>query len=164
MPYLLPGVLRKNIKFKRLNNKHVKGYEIYGIFQDPSYGSGVREELLDSFPNPDEPNTDLSSITLEYNENVTWELPSDLYTDRDHKFKIFINNVVLSTLYYQYNKYSRLLTIDSNLKVIEPTDIIRLDYYRDMISKTYMVQEDCSIRVKPIFAETYKYGNHSIII
>ena len=63
--------------------------------------------VIDAFDNPSEPNVERTSIDLEYNDNYTWELPKDLYTDRDHKFKVYINDAVLNTLYYQYNKYSK---------------------------------------------------------
>lgn len=162
--YLLPALLTKTITFKRLNNKHVKGYEVYGLFPDSNYTSGIREELIDSFENPSEPNVLRTSIPLDYNDNYTWTLPKDLYTDREHKFKLYINDSIVSTLYYQYNKYNKLLTVDRNLKVIEPSDTIRLDYFRDMITKTYPLENNCSIKVKPIFADTYTYGNHNVII
>ena len=162
--YLLPATLTKTITFKRLNNKHVKGYEVYGLFPDNNYSSGIREELIDSFDNPSEPNVDKTSVLYEYNDNYTWKLPNDLFMDRDHKFKIFINDSILSTLYYQYNKFTKLITIDKNLKPLEKDDKIKLEYFRDMITKTYVLETNCNIRVKTIFADTYTYGNHNIII
>ena len=162
--YLLPSLLTKTITFKRLDNKNVKGYEIYGLFKDNNYSSGIREELIDSFENPSKPNVKKKSIELEYNVNATWQLPNDLYTDSDHKFSFYINDFILNTLYFQYNKYNRLLTIDTNLKPIDPNDKFRLDYYRDMITKTYPLEQNCEIKIKPVFADTYTYGNHNIII
>lgn len=161
---LLPALLTKTITFKRLDSRHVKGYEVYGLFADTNYTSGIREELIDAFDNPSEPNVERTSVNLEYNDNYTWELPKDLYTDRDHKFKVFINDAILSTLYYQYNKYNRMLTIDKNLKPLSSNDVIRLEYHRDMITKTYPLESNCQIRIKPIFADTYTYGNHNVII
>ena len=158
------ALLTKTIKFKRLNNKHIKAYEIYALYSDSNYASGIREELLERFNNPSEPNTERTSIQLEYNDNATWELPSDLYTDRDHKFQLFMNDFIVSTLFYQYNQYNRFLTIDTNLKPITSNDTFRLDYYRDMIVRTYVLEQDCQIRIKPIFADTYTYGNHNVII
>lgn len=157
-------LLVKKITFKRLNSKHVKGYEVYALYADDSYSSGIREELLDSFDNPSEPNVERTSILLEYNDNATWELPKDLYTDRDHKFKLFIDDAIVSPMYYQYNKYNRMLTIDKNLKPIESTNVFRLEYFRDMITKQYVLDENCQIKIKPVFAETYTYGNHNVIM
>lgn len=161
---VLPAMLVKTITFKRLSNKHVKGYEIYGLFPDSTYSSGLREELIDVFDNPSEPNVQRTEIKLQYNDNYTWQLPSDLYTDRDHKFRIYINDTILSTLYYQYNKYNRFLTIDRNMKVLDVLDEITLSYFRDMITRSYPLQNDCQIKVKPIFADSYTYGNHNVII
>lgn len=161
---LIPALLTKTITFKRLNNKHVQGYEVYGLFPDDNYSSGIREELIDAFDNPSEPNVERTSIDLEYNDNYTWELPKDLYIDRDHKFKVYINDAVLNILYYQYNKYNRFITIDKNLKPLDSNDKIRVEYFRDMITRTYPLESNCQIRIKPIFADTYTYGNHNVII
>ena len=162
--YLLPSLLTKTITFKRMNNKHVKGYEIYGLFQDEKYSSGIREELIDSFDNPSTPNVQRTRITLEYNDNQTWELPRDMYIDKDYKFRVYVNNVIMSPLYYQFNKYNRLLTINHNLKPLNANDVIELEYYKDLITKTYSLEYNCSIKIKPIFADTYTYGNHNVII
>lgn len=157
-------LIQKEITFKRMSNRHVKGYEIYGLFPDENYTSGIRKVLLDYIKNPGHPNVDMSSKELEYNKNYTWKLPEDMFLDRDHKFKIFINNTIVNPLYFQYNKYSRLVTIDKNLKPIDINDKIRVDYFRDMITKTYSLDEDCTIQVVPIYADSYTYGNHNVII
>ena len=162
--YVLPSLLKKSITFKRMDSKNVIGYEIYGLFKDSNYASGIREELIDTIDNPSEPNTSLTSIILEFNNSYTWKLPDDIYLDRDHKFKIYINGFIVSTLYYQYNKYNKLLTINKNLKTIEPDSTIKLEYFKDTITKSYMLEEDCQIKIKPIFSESYTYGTHNIII
>ena len=164
MSQLLPALLTKTITFRRMNNKHVKGYKIYALFPDNNYSSGIREDLLDEFDNPSEPNVQRTRIKLEYNNNQTWELPNDIYIDRDHKFRLFINNIITSPLYYQYNKYNKLLTINHNLKPLKSDDIIELEYFKDFITKSYALEQNCTIKVQPIFADTYTYGNHNIII
>lgn len=161
---IVPAMLEKTISFKRLNNRHVRGYKIYGLFKDNNYSSGIRRMLLDNFENPSEPNVDRTSVELKYNQNATWELPGDIFIDRDHKFKLFMNDSILTSLYYQYNKYTRLLTIDTNLKPININDRFRLEYYRDRIKRTYTLEDNCKIEVVPVYADTYTYGNHNIII
>ena len=104
MAFTIPGMPIKTISFKRMNSKHVKSYKIYGIFKDSNYTSGLRTELLEELKNPSVPNTELTTVKLDYNDNYTWELPNDLFTDREHKFKLFINKTIVSTMYYQYNK------------------------------------------------------------
>ena len=158
------GLLNKKITFKRMDQRKVSSYQVYALYPDNTYSSGIREELLDTINNTQSPNCDLTSIEYKYNINYTWKLPYDLYTDQDHKFKIYINGKILSSLYYQFNKYNNLLTIDQNLKVLEETDIIRIDYYRDMISKSYILENDCTIKVIPVFNEDYVFGNHNIIL
>jgi hypothetical protein len=164
MSYTLPSLITKTITFKRMDNKNVAGYEVYGLFPDSSYSSGIKEELLDKFDNPSEPNTSRYSVTFDYNKRYTWQLPDDMFLDRDHRFKVYVNNAVISSLYYQYNKFSKLLTINKNLKELSSNDKIRIDYYRDMITKTYVLEQNCSIKIKPIFKDTYTYGTHNIII
>ena len=162
---ILPSMVSKTISFKRMNSKHVKEYEIYGLFKDDTYASGIRRDLLDRIDNPNEPNTQLTEIPLEYNQSATWELPEDIYLDREHKFKLFVNNAIVSSLFFQYNKYNRLLTIDKNLKPIQSTDIITLQYFRDRIVREYRnLEENCKIEIVPIYADTYTYGNHNVII
>lgn len=164
MAFTIPGMPIKTISFKRMNSKHVKSYKIYGIFKDSNYTSGLRTELLEEIKNPSVPNTELTTVKLDYNDNYTWELPNDLFTDREHKFKLFINKAIVSAMYYQYNKYSKLLTIDKNLKPLTVNDTIELEYYRDRIKRTFVVSQDCQIKIEPVFADTYTYGNHNVII
>lgn len=160
----IPSLLTKTITFKRLNSKHVAGYRIYALYQDNKYASGIREEELDYIENPSEPNVGSTSIDYEYNDNYTWELPSDIFIDREHKFKVYVNNSILTTLFYQYNKNNRLLTIDRNLRKLELNDKITVKYFRDMVTKTYVLEENCEIKVAPVFIEGYTYGNHNVII
>lgn len=162
--YIIPALITKTISFKRLDNKNVIGYKIYGLFKDNKYESGIREELLDEFDNPSEPNSTLTSKTYEFNKNYTWELPNDMYLDRDHRFKVFVNDFILSSMYYEYNKYNKIITINKNLKVLDPNDVIRIDYFKDIIIKTYSLEQNCDIRIKPIFRETYTYGTHNVVI
>lgn len=162
--FLIPTLLKKTIKFKRLNNKHVKQYQVFGLFKDNGYTDGIRRELLDTIDNPSVPNVESSSKILEYNQDVTWVLPEDLFTDSAHKFSVFLNDAILSPLNYKYNKYTRKLTIDTNLQPVTSNDKIRLDYYRDMITKTYVLEENCKIKVQPVFTDDYTYGNHNIIL
>lgn len=164
MDYIIPALLKKTITFRRLKAKNVTKYEIYAKFQDDSYDSGIRTELLDVIDNPVVPDTYLKKITLAYNENATWSLPDDAYLDRDHQFRLFLNDFVLTSLCYKYNQLSRLITLDTVMKTYTINDVIELEYYQDLITKSYMLESDCEIYVKPIFTDTYTYGYHNIII
>lgn len=167
---------KKIVRFKRLPNKHIAGYMIYGIFKDNNYESGKRQESLlkDSdgndvmYINPrypvKNPEQNFKEIELEYNKNVTWTLPDDAFYGRDYKFQIFINGALLPTLFYDYNKLTRVFTINTTLKEIDPNDTITLKYWRDYIVLEFDINEECDILVKPVFRPGYDYGYHNIII
>lgn len=164
MEYIIPALLKKIITFRRLTPKHVLGYEIYGTFKDDNYTSGIRTELLEAFDNPVVPNPIVNRIELPYNDNATWELPYDAYLDRDHQFRLYLNGFILSSLCYNYNRLSKLITLDTVMKNYTVNDKIEMEYYQDIITREYMLESDCEITVKPIFTESYTYGNHNVII
>lgn len=164
MPEIIPALLKKRIAFRRLSNKSVISYEIYGDFKDSNYASGIRTELLDTVPNPVEPSPSIKKIKLEYNDNATWELPADAYLDRDHQFRLFMNNFIVSSLCFSFNRVTKMITLDTNMKELTVNDTMELEYYQDLIVKEYMLEDDCIIHVKPIFTESYTYGKHNVII
>lgn len=164
MEYIIPALLKKTIIFKRLKAKNVISYEIYGQFKDSNYTSGIRTELLETVKNPNTPDTYIKRITLPYNENATWSLPDDAYLDRDHQFRLYLNDFILSSMCYKYNRLSKLITLDKVMKEYTVNDKIEMEYYQDLITRSYMLEQDCEISVKPIFTESYSYGNHNIII
>ena len=51
--YSLPLEIKKTVSFPRMSKKNVKQYEIWGIFKDSSYDSGVRNILLETVLNPE---------------------------------------------------------------------------------------------------------------
>ena len=164
MEYIIPASLKKTITFRRLTPKHVLGYEVYGTFKDNNYSSGIRTELIDTIENPTVPNAVIKRIELPYNDNATWELPYDAYLDRDHQFRLYLNDFILSSLCYNYNRLSKLVTLDTVMKRYTINDKLEMEYYQDIITRDYMLDEDCEITIKPIFTDTYTYGNHNIII
>lgn len=160
----IPALLKKTITFRRLTAKNVTAYEIYAKFPDINYDSGVRTELLERFDNPVEPNPYIKRITLDYNEDATWELPYDAYLDRDHQFRLYLNGFILGTMAYKYNRVHKLISLDTVMKKYESSDKIELEYYQDLITRSYMLESNCEIYVKPIFTDSYTYGYHNIII
>ena len=167
---IIPVTLEKTISFRRLKTKNVLGYEVYATYKDNNYASGIRNELLDTIENPEYPNPILTEIELPYNENATWKLPDDAFLDRDHQFRLFIQKsydtsyTILSNFCYNFNRRTHLITLDIVMKKYEPEDKIKLQYYKDIITKKYMLTEDCTISIKPIFKDSYTYGYHNIII
>ena len=69
----IPALLKKTITFRRLAAKSVIAYEVYAKIPDTTYDSGIRNELLEKFDNPVEPNPQIKKIELKYNEDATWE-------------------------------------------------------------------------------------------
>lgn len=164
MEYIIPALLNKTITFRRLTAKNVLAYEIYATYKDDSYTSGVRTELLDTIENPKIPNPVLKRIELKYNDNATWSLPYDAYLDRDHQFRLYLNDFIISSLCYKFNRLSKLITLDTMMKKYTPSDKIEMEYYQDIITKSYMLEQDCEISVKPIFTDSYTYGYHNVIM
>lgn len=160
--------LQKTITFKRLPFKHVTGYKVYGEFDDPTYTSGVRRELIDEFDNPAIPDVSEITIDLPYNQNATWQLPYDAYLDRDYTFYItLINGEIeerLGSMFVSFNRITKMITIDTIAKTYDVNSRAKLTYFQDFITKTYSLVDDCKIIVKPVFVEGYTYGFHNIII
>ena len=170
MNYTIPALIKKTITFRRLASKNVTSYEVYATYKDSNYTSGLRTELLDVIKNPYHPKPILTTIELEYNNNATWELPNDAFLDRDHKFRLFLQKtfeedyMVLPTVCYSFNRITKLITLDTVMKDYEIGDKVKLEYYKDIITKEYSVVDDCTISILPVFREDYNYGTHNVII
>jgi hypothetical protein len=162
--YLFPAMLEKTISFRRLTAKNVVAYEIYATYKDNNYSSGVRNELLDTIKNPEFPQPVLTEIELQYNDNATWKLPDDALLDRDYHFKLYLNDFILSSMYYSYNRITKLITLDTNIQPYNVNDKLTMKYYKDIITKRYAFVEDCQLSVKPVFKDGYNYGDHNIIV
>ena len=48
--------------------------------------------------------------------------------------------------------------------VVHLDKVYMTEYYEDLITRSYMLETDCQIYVKPIFTDSYTYGYHNIII
>lgn len=164
MEYIVPALLKKTITFQRLKAKNVVAYEVYATYKDDKYESGIRTELLDTIENPIIPNPVIKRIELNYNDNATWELPYNAYLDRDHQFKLYLNDSIVSSMCYKFNRLSKLITLDTIIKKYTVNDKMEMEYYEDIITMDYMLEENCEISIKPIFTESYTYGYHNIII
>ena len=144
----IPALLKKTITFQRLPAKNVIAYEIYAKIPDSNYDSGIRNELLEVFDNKD----------------ATWKLPDDTYIDRDHQFRLYLNDFILGNMAYTYNRVNKLISMDIVMKNYTPNDKVELEYYQDLITRSYMLEKNCQIYVKPIFTDSYTYGYHNVII
>ena len=164
MNVIIPSILRKNIQFRRLPTKACSYYEVYAEYKDANSSSGKRLELLDKFQNPIEPSLVLRRITLSPEKEPTWRLPEDIFMDRTHKFRIFLNGFALPSLYYNYNRVTKLVSIDTSLQAYVPSDTVELEYYLDVITRSYAMEENCRIIIRPVFSQDYGYGDHNVIM
>ena len=162
--YVIPSIIRKNITFRRLSNKACSKYRIYAVFKDNTSDSGTRTELIDEFDNPSEPSIYTRRIPLSHEKEPTWTLPFDAFYDRNHHFRLFINNHAISSVYYNYNRKNRLFTLDEQLIDYDVSYNVELEYFVDVIKKSYTFEKECNIIVKPIFSQEYMYGDHNIIV
>lgn len=164
MSYIIPTSIKKTIRFPRLTSKNVLNYEIYTKTIDDTYSSGIRIDLIDAIQNPNIPSPVKNQIDLEYSNNATWNLPKNIYMDRDHDIIILVDGIQISKLYYTINKAAKIFTINTNQITINTDTKVSIIYYQDIIEKSYMVEQDCEIFVKPIIKDSYHYGQHNIIL
>lgn len=164
MDYIIPASIKKTIRFPRLTSKNVLSYEIYTKTVDDTYNSGIRIDLIDTIQNPVIPSPAKNQIDLEYSNNATWNLPKNIYMDRDHDIIILVDGIQISKLYYTINKAAKIFTINTNQITINTDTKVSIIYYQDIIEKSYMVEQDCEIFVKPIIKDSYHYGQHNIIL
>lgn len=164
MDFVLPAFIKKTISFRRLTSKNVVSYEVYAHYKDNNYKSGIRTELLDTIINPSVPTPVLKRIPLNYNDNITWELPYDAYLDKDYRFRLYLNDTLLNSLQYKYNRLSKLITLNIDILEYTVNDKLELEYYQDIITKEYMPEENCEITIKPVFKDGFTYGTHNVII
>lgn len=162
--YVIPASIKKTIQFPRLTSKNVLKYEIYTKTIDDTYDSGIRIDLIDTIENPNIPSLVKNQIDLEYSNNNTWSLPKNIFMDRDHEIIILVDNIQISKLYYTVNKTAKLFTINTNKITINKDTKITIIYYQDIIEKSYMLEKDCEIFVKPVIIDSYHYGQHNIIL
>lgn len=162
--YIIPSVIRKDITFRRLSNKACTKYEIYAQYEDETAINGIRIEKIDEFDNPSEPTIYTRRIPLEHVKDPTWTLPLDAFYDRNHHFRLFQNNHALSSIYYNYNRINRLFTLDTQLVEYNVSDDMELEYFVDVIKKTYTSDKEFKIIIKPTFSQEYMYGDHNIIV
>lgn len=164
MDYIIPASIKKIIRFPRLSSKNVLSYEVYTKTVDDTYDSGIRIDLIDTIQNPIIPSPVQDTIDLEYSNNATWNLPKNIYMDRDHDIIVLVDDIQISKLYYTINKSAKLFTINTNKITINSDTKVKIIYYQDIIEKSYMVEQDCEVFVKPIIIDSYHYGQHNVIL
>lgn len=164
MDHFITALIKKTVYFKRLKSKNIKSYKIYTKTVDTNYTSGIKTELIDEIENPVIPSPVTSRKVLGYSPNFTWQLPDDIYIDQDHPFRILVNDIAISSLHYTLNRLTNLVTINTNIIKIDLNTVVEIEYFKDIIIKSYMVEKDCELIVEPIFRDTHNYGKHNVIV
>ena len=154
----------KKVTFTRMPSNTVSGYKVFAKYYDDNYSSGFRKELIDEISNDPPMNPPLKKITLDYIPSATWELPKDAFLDTDHWFRLYFNELILSQMHYNYNRVLRWFSLNTTTKKYTSNDKIELEYYQDVIVRRYLVNDDCLIKIEPVYSDSFLVGTHNVII
>lgn len=158
---------RIKILFDRIQDKNIKGYEIYGN-KDISDKLGRDYRVLQNrigFITDNGINIIKVKKDLIYKEtNKTshiYEIPNkNLIIDDEHKFSVYMNNVLLDN--YIVHKETKKLSLYTQLKV--PLKLIA-EYYIDGIEYIINNCNSNSITILPVIDEKNKViGRHTELI
>lgn len=164
MDHFITALIKKTISFKRLKSKNIKSYKVYAKTIDSTYASGIKTELIEEIENPVIPSPVITKVKMPYSPNSTWQLPGDLYMDKDHPIRVMVDDAPISSLHYTINKLSSLITINKNIIPIDINTVVEIEYFQDIITRSYMVEKDCQIMIEPVFQDTYNYGKHNLVL
>ena len=149
---MLNLVIKNSITFDRMPYYLCAGYNI-----KITYNNKTSETIY--IENTPASNSVLEEKELEYNVDLTWKLPDNLIATNTNDIKVFINEIEIDTLYYNYNKASNLISID-NLDVTK-NDIIKIQYECDKIIYEHNTHEKCKYEIFPVYRNNYKIGQHT---
>lgn len=154
-----------------LNNQNILTFRRIDIPDVISYSVKVKERLpngnlaeyvLAVIPNPNVPNPVHHIQELDYIKKQIYNLPSDIYYTYDNPVTVSINGVALTTLQYTYDEILFMLTISA--VIIKETDLIEVGYYKDEIQYVHQTSNKCEYCITPNVNNTYKIGNHNIVL
>lgn len=149
---MLKLVKENIITFERLPYYLCEGYNLKIIYSD-----GIEEPIY--IKNTKAANFIKERKELQYNPELLWTLSSDICATSTADMKVYINNVRISTNYYNYNISSRMMSIDS-LNITQ-NDIIEVEFDVDKMLYVHNSERTCKYYVYPIFKNNYKIGQHT---
>lgn len=152
------SLVKENIlTFTRLPYSICSGYRIITI--ENVKGNEVEsEEYID---NPKVPLMISERLELEYNPKRKWSLPNDATTTSTDSLKVWVNNVQLDIDSYIYSPNLKMLFIVN--EDIHENDLIEVEYTVDRIEIRKTTQNDVRFKVYPVFNESHKIGQHTVI-
>ncbi len=140
------------ITFERLPYYLCEGYNL-----KITYGDGIEETIY--IENTKSANYIKEKKELDYNEELLWTLPDDICAENAAEIKVYVNNVEISTNYYNYNISSRMMSIDG--LNVTANDTIEVEFDADKIQYSHSSEKTCTYYVYPIFKNNYKIGQHT---
>lgn len=158
------GIITKNYSFIRMPYTECDEYAIYVEYVDQDLRK--QREFVKCIPNKPEPDIETRTVPLEYNIDLTWTLPDDVYMDKDHRIVLYKNGFMLNPFVYDYNRVSNMLTINQSMEAVEMGDEITMTYYRDVIRGSILLAEyqtDARLIIKPHLING-RVGRHQIIV
>ena len=140
------------ITFERLPYYLCKGYNL-----NITYSDGIEETIY--IENTKAANFIKERKELQYNSELLWILSGDICATSAVDIKVYINTIEINTNYYNYNKSSRMMSIDT--LDITPNDIIEVEFDVDKMQYVHNSEKTCEYYVYPIFKNNYKIGQHT---
>lgn len=140
------------ITFERLPYYLCKGYNL-----NITYSDGIEETIY--IENTKSANYIREKKELEYNAELLWTLPADIYAENASEIKVYVNNVEINTNYYNYNISSRMMSID--VLNITANDIVEVEFDEDKMQYIHSSEKTCAYYIYPIFRNNYKIGQHT---
>lgn len=144
--------IKNTITFNRIPYYLCKEYLLKIIYPD-----SVVDEII--IPNTQTSNPVIERKELEYNDSLTWKMPLNIIATNALDIVVLINNVEINSMYYNYNKTDRLLTINE-LKVTK-NDIVEVEIKCDKISYEYYSDKKFVYKIYPIYTNNYSIGQHT---
>lgn len=149
---MLKLVKENIITFERLSYYLCEGYNLKII-----YDEGIEETIY--IENTKASNFIKEKKELQYNSELLWILPSNICATSAADIKVYINNVELNTNYYDYNKASKMISI--NEVDVTKNDVIEVEFDTDKIQYIHNSEKTCKYYVYPVFKNNYKIGQHT---
>lgn len=149
---MLKLVKENIITFERLPYYLCEGYNL-----KITYSDDIEETIY--IQNTKAANFIKETKELEYNSELLWILPADICAASAADIKVYINNVQITTNYYNYNKLGRMISVDAIN--ITPNDVVEVEFDVDKIQYVHNSEKTCEYYVYPIFKNNYKIGQHT---
>ncbi|URZ18543.1 hypothetical protein [Clostridium felsineum] len=144
------------LTFKRMDDLNVLGYKL--LLKDTIGNTHV----LDTIKNPNNASPVLHRTILNYQKNSTYVMPKDIYYSFDCPVKVYVNNIELTNVQYNYSYNLNTLTI--LLNNVTDKDLIEVSYYKDEIQYVVNNPNKFVYYIEPIINFTHNMGDHNILL